>query len=370
MIDSEKKIALGFCLERVHMNSHFTVRCEYTEALEYLTPQPSTGRKVFVLYGLGGIGKTQLAINFAKDRQAEFTSILFLDGSSQESLLKSFAPIYHLLTENSGIQTPNAVLHENPNQISPQKMAGEVIRWLARKYNSSWLLIFHNIDKELSDEGSFDIVSYFPPKDHGSILITTRFAPLSRLGRSKKVGHMTDEEAIELLDRNLGMSLSSQQRLWASHNKESPATKQLLEILDGLPLAISQAGRFINTLNLKPETYLKLYTSSKREVMDMLSGDSYLYDSEKSSIRTTWTISLNLLKEKAAKEGLDGQHYAAYQLLQLFAYFLPSDLNYNIILFGHIANNIPDWFRRTFSSKLRFFGVIKILRCHKDSSVS
>jgi NB-ARC domain len=314
-----------------------------------------------VLYGLGGIGKTQLAIHFAKAHQAEFSSILFLDGSSQESLLKSFAPIYRLIIEGSGIGTVNSVVDEKVNQISPQEIAREVVQWLAQEDNSNWLLIFDNIDKEPSDEGGFDIMSYFPPKYHGSILITTRLAPLSRLGRSKRIGRMTKAEAIELLDQTVGMPLWCQQSPWANPGQESPATRQLLETLGGLPLAISQAGRFINTLNLKLETYLELYTSSKREVMDMLSSDSYLYDSEKSSIRTTWTISLNLLKERAAKETPDGPHYAAYHLLQLFAYFLPSDLNYNIIQFGLIGNDIPDWFRKTFSSKVRFFGVIKIL---------
>jgi tetratricopeptide (TPR) repeat protein len=147
---------------------------------------------------------------------------------------------------------------------------------------------------------------------------------------------------------------------------------ELLETLDGLPLAISQAGRLINTLNLKLETYLELYTSSKREVMDMLPSDSYFNDTEKSSIRTTWTTSLNLLKEKVSKQGPDGDYHCAYRLLQLFAYFDPSDLNYNIIRFGMIGNNVPDWFRTIFSSKLKFFSVITILLdlCLIDNSVS
>jgi hypothetical protein len=371
-VDSKEKFTLGFHLERVHIIPHFTPRPEYMEALEGLLPKASAGRTVFVLYGLGGIGKTQLALKFAKDHQAEFTSIFFLDGSSQESLLKSFAPVYCRITESKGPQAPDSALPEKANQIPPEQMAEEVVHWLAQEQNNRWLLIFDNIDKEPSDEGGFDIVPYFPPKDHGSILITTRLAPLSRLGRGKRVGRMSEAEAVGLLDEILGESSSDQQRTWATRNQESPTTHELLETLDGLPLAISQAGRFINTLNLKLETYLELYASSKREVMDMLSGDSYLHDAEKRSIRTTWTTSLNLLKEKASKQGPDGDYYAAYRLLQLFAYFEPSDLNYNIIRFGVIGNNVPDWFRRTFSSKLKFFGVIKILLdlCLIDNNVS
>jgi hypothetical protein len=172
---------------------------------------------------------------------------------------------------------------------------------------------------------------------------------------------MTDNEAVELLHECLGEPIFCQQNDLETYSREILTRQSLLETLDGLPLAISQAGRFINALNIRLESYLELYTSSKREVMDMLSSDSQLQDTEKGSIRTTWTTSLNLLKEKVSKQGSSGDYYAAYCLLQLFAYFEPSDLNYEVIRFGVIGNNIPDWFRRTFSSKIRFFSVVRIL---------
>jgi hypothetical protein len=372
-VDSKEEFTFGFHLERVHIIPHFTLRLGYMEALEEgLLQKTFAGRKVFVLYGLGGIGKTQLAIKFAKDHQANFDSIFFLDGSSQESLLRSYASIYYRIARGKTPHAPDSVLRSKANEVPPEKMVGEVTQWLAQEQNTRWLLIFDNIDKEPSDEGGFDIVPYFPPKDHGSILITTRLAPLSRLGRSKRVGRMTGEEAVNLLDEILGESSSYQQRTWVTRNQESPMMHELLQTFGGLPLAISQAGRFISTLNLKPETYLELYTSSKREVMDMLPSDSYFHDTEKSSIRTTWTTSLNLLREKVSKQGPDGDYHCAYRLLQLFAYFDPSDLNYNIIRFGMIGNNVPDWFRTIFSSKLKFFSVITILLdlCLIDNNVS
>jgi hypothetical protein len=372
-VDSEEQFTLGFHLERVHIIPHFTPRPGYMEVLEEgLLQKPFAGRKVFVLYGLGGIGKTQLAIKFAKDHQGKFTSILFLDGSSPETLLRSFASIYYRITRGKDPKAPDSALPAKDNQPPPEKMVEEVMQWLTQEQNNRWLLIFDNIDKEPSDEGGFDILPYFPPKDHGSILITTRLAPLSRLGRGKRVGRMSEQEAESLLDEILGESSSDQQRIWVTRNRGSPMMYELLETLDGLPLAISQAGRFISTLNLKLETYLELYISSKREVMDMLPSDSYLQDTEKRSIRTTWTTSLNLLKEKASKQGPDGNYHAAYRLLQLCAYFDPSDLNYNVIRFGVIGNNVPDWFRMIFSSKLKFFGVITILLdlCLIDNNVS
>lgn len=347
--EPERRYSHGFHLDKVHLLPSFTPRERYLKALEYLLPS-APGRKIFILYGLGGIGKTQLALNFATHHQSEFTSIFFLDGSSKGSLLKSFALIYRQITEG-----------KRP-QAAQEKMAVEVVHWLMQPENNRWLLILDNIDKDPSDDDGFDISSYFPSRDHGSILVTTRLAPLSKLGRSIKVGRMSEEEASSLLVMSLGESLDYPHMTW---DQESPAMLTLLQTLDGLPLAISQAGRLMNTLNIKFETYMELYISSKRELMDMLFND------EERSIRTTWTTSLNLLKHKASQEPNDDFH-AAYHLLRLFAYFEPSDLNYDILRFGVIGNDVPTWFRRTMSSKIKFFSTIKILLdlCLIDNNVS
>jgi hypothetical protein len=208
------------------------------------------------------------------------------------------------------------------DRLPSQEKTGKVLQWLAQERSSNWLLIFDNIEKESSDDGGFDLVPLFPPRDHGSILITTRLAPFSRLGPSKKVGRMSVEEAVQLLNGYLGEANWFQQEVISSHDQEH-LTEELLMILDGLPLAISQAGRFINKVNLRVETCLELYTTSKRDVLGMLSSDSDLQDTEKGSIRTTWTTSLNLLKRKATKQGSNGDFYAAYYLLQLLRFLSP-----------------------------------------------
>ena len=72
------------------MIPNFIRRPEYLKALrDNLVPESPPRRKVLVLHGLGGIGKTQLAIRFVRDCQDEFSSIFFLDGSSRASLLKA-----------------------------------------------------------------------------------------------------------------------------------------------------------------------------------------------------------------------------------------------------------------------------------------
>jgi hypothetical protein len=72
----------------------FLGRLEELESLwHHLEPRNLESRKVAILHGLGGIGKTQLAIRFARDHKDDFTSIFWLNGKSQETLLQSLSSV-------------------------------------------------------------------------------------------------------------------------------------------------------------------------------------------------------------------------------------------------------------------------------------
>lgn len=141
------------------------------------------------------------------------------------------------------------------------------------------------------------------------------------------------------------------------------AKTKLLQMFDGLPLAISQAGRFVNSSKIGLDEYLGLYESSKHEVIEKLpfATDGAEEDTQRASIRTTWTISVNLLKQRMEKETIDGKHCHAFHHLRLLAYFEPTDFSFDIMEKGLVGNHIPDWFRQVFSSKLQFYSTIQIL---------
>jgi hypothetical protein len=133
-------------------------------------------------------------------------------------------------------------------------------------------------------------------------------------------------------------------------------------MLNGLPLAISQAGRFVNSSKICLHEYLSLYDSSKHEVIEKLPfAIDGVEDTQRASIRTTWTISVNLLKQRMEKNTVNGKHYHAFHLLRLLAYFEPTDFSFDIMEKGLIGSQIPDWFRQVFSSKLQFYSTIQIL---------
>jgi hypothetical protein len=173
-----------------------------------LQPSASAIRKVLVLYGLGGIGKTQLAIRFARLHQDDFSAVFWLNGKNQDMLMHSLAAILPRL--------PGANLIADPKTKEEiEHAAQEVLQWLATLHNSKWLLIFDNIDKysvaeqpesEQPESDAYDVTKFFPSTDHGSIIITTRIPRLAEVGQSYPVQELQSSEAAKLLLSSAGQT--------------------------------------------------------------------------------------------------------------------------------------------------------------------
>jgi hypothetical protein len=158
-------------------------------------------RKVVVVHGLGGIGKTQLMVEFARKHQHQFSAVFWLDGSSEASLKQSFVDMAHRIQRSE-------LTAEGAAQLSDADVAvRECERWLSIQSNPHWLLLIDNVDRDHHDRGdlqAYNIQAYFPYADHGSILVTTRLSSLQRLGAGVKVGTVAAEQARAILENNAG----------------------------------------------------------------------------------------------------------------------------------------------------------------------
>jgi hypothetical protein len=154
-----------------------------------LSQRSNKRRKVFVLRGLGGIGKTQLAVEFARRYHRNFSLVFWLDGSSEDSLKQSIARCANRIPEGQISDTSRQYSTAENGDINV--MVAEVLSWLALLDNSDWLIVLDNVDREydrpIQDPQAYDVRQYFPDADHGSILITTRLARLEQLGASQRV---------------------------------------------------------------------------------------------------------------------------------------------------------------------------------------
>lgn len=237
-----------------------------------LQPEDSPSRKVAVLHGLGGIGKTQLAVRFARDYQNDFTAIFWLSGKDRESLVQSLSVALGQLTGQTS---------SNKASIGTdvEQQARHMLQWLAMDGNSRWLIIFDNIDHDTSfhnaESDDYNIEKFFPNADHGSIQITSRLQGLSDLGEFFPVQRLDPESSIELLLQSSGLLAMNTTRNFDSNLGMIASDEKILQIrliyvdtlslanrLDGLPLAIVIAGAFMRETGTSITEYLQYYQKS------------------------------------------------------------------------------------------------------------
>ena len=204
-------------------NSIFTGREEMLKSLhEQLKGSNVDGdtlsTSIVVLIGMGGVGKTQLARQYAYQHSSLYTSIIWISGMSLETVYEGFHEIAqrvvrHYAAENKGTTPPytNLAQHlgmlgliDGEGRISPKHVHRSLVveavkSWLAAPQNADWLVIFDNVD----DLDSFDIGEFLPTTvANGKILITTRRRECTRFGTGLELKVMVELENIELLRRS------------------------------------------------------------------------------------------------------------------------------------------------------------------------
>ena len=166
--------------------SEFVGRAYLLENLEQEVEEGKHTRDIIVLYGTGGMGKTQLALEYIYQHYEDPSSVFWINAASDQTTILGFTHIMQRLIEH------HAQLSEDYSQIrrllgmpgkldssecfavaqpsDAQHVVDAVKRWFALPENSNWLLVFDNLD----DPDSVDIGEYIPAGNHGTVIITSR----------------------------------------------------------------------------------------------------------------------------------------------------------------------------------------------------
>ncbi|EWY79241.1 hypothetical protein FOYG_17582 [Fusarium oxysporum NRRL 32931] len=241
-------------------------------------------RKV-ALVGLGGIGKTQIALQLAywiKEKKQDY-SVFWVPALSRAS----FEQAYMQIMDACGILTAN-----NNNAVE------SVRQHLSSKRAGKWLLVVDNADDAQTIMGSTgaesSIYRSLPQSDEGRILFTTRYrkVAVSVAGRNiLDVPAMGRDEARSYFKEALIQEISST-------NEE--VTSHLLTLLAHLPLAITQAAAYMNENQIPLTEYLQLFENTDRDRIELLSAefqDDTRYEQSQDPVATTWFISFNQIRK-------------------------------------------------------------------------
>ncbi|KAJ5117883.1 hypothetical protein N7526_010906 [Penicillium atrosanguineum] len=284
-------------------NRHFTGR-EFTldKLKQKLFLQPNT--KKLALFGLGGIGKTQVALQLARWVKAHVPdcSIFWAPALSLESFEQACSQIAKEL------QIPQNADGESAMEL--------VQRQLSSDRAGKWLFIVDNADDV---DLLFDkLDQYFPASNYGVTLLTTRSraVALSFAGRDiVELEKMTTEEGIAFLTKIVGEDSLCDRN----------SSIQLLEELNFLPLAIVQAAYYICRNGGTTTRYLQLMHKTEKDRMRLASRefhDSTRYRRLANAVATTWLISFNQIQ---------GSDPSAADLLGFISYLEPKAIPLSIL---------------------------------------
>ena len=156
--------------------------------------------KMVILQGLGGVGKSQLAIEYATRHQADYTAIFWCNGKSEALLRLDIAAIAEQIPLNDVLSSNGKILKD---ELGVEKAIAAVLGWLSENGNTCWLVIVDNVDSQRpasvgsnGPETSYDIWRQFPRQ--GSLLLTSRLASLRRLGKGVEVQEVTIQDGLEI----------------------------------------------------------------------------------------------------------------------------------------------------------------------------
>jgi tetratricopeptide (TPR) repeat protein len=235
--------------------------------------------------GLGGAGKTQLALEYAWCHTADYDAVWWLRAEDSTALAADCAQLA------TPLNLPERGLADQ------QATAAAVLAWMGR--HPGWLLIFDNARSAATCR------AWLPAAGMGHVILTSRDPNWREVARPLRLPVLPRAEAVAFLQKRSGV-------------EEPAAAGELCDALGGLPLAIELAAAYIEANGISIADYLERYRGAPRALLT-------------DAVAATWEISFEQLRTEtdAAPVALD--------LLNLIAFLAPDDIDSRLV-----AGRFPD----------------------------
>ncbi len=255
-------------------NPHFTGRDALLDELHRRLRSGDGVLTVEALHGLGGVGKTQLVVEYAHRFAADYDLVWWIDADQPvlvSDQLARLATRLGLAPESSIADTVDSVL-------------------AALRGRGRWLLIFDNVDQPQDVAGHL-------PHGPGHVLVTSRQRGWGVLGGHLEVGVLHRAETVALLRRR-------------SRDLPERLAGDLAEELGDLPLAVAQAAAYMEQTGLPPADYLHRFRTRRKSLLAQGTVVGH-----EGTLHSTWSLSLDRLRKHSP---------AGMQLLALTAFLAPT----------------------------------------------
>ncbi|KAI9775232.1 MAG: hypothetical protein M1839_001350 [Geoglossum umbratile] len=276
---------------------------------------------VIVLLGMGGQGKTQIALEYCQQSYSggRFTSVFWVDAMYPNTLDRSF-------------ETLSDTLSNSTRSFADADSRISFVKTKISCMTQRWLFVFDNFDQPSAFR---DVREYFPHSGNGAILFTSRHMESGRLGLTIPVGSMTEDDGLELLFQRTGQDRSDENNKFGRH---------IVQKLGSLALAIDQAAAYISARGLQLSDYLEHF-AHRREIVLRHTPQIWEYKRKvgeigqevPTSALTTWELSFELLGDHNNREKIG-------HLLTLSAFFDNANITEDLFRsYFSTSQPTPEW---------------------------
>ncbi|KAF8462318.1 P-loop containing nucleoside triphosphate hydrolase protein [Kalaharituber pfeilii] len=285
---------IPFDLPNIQRNSDFVGREYFLEQLKQAIEEGVATKDIIhvVLYGMGGIGKTQLVLEYVYRHCEDYSSVFWINAATEATLKIGFTYIVERLIEHyakyfdeldytqvgrmlgmAGELDPAGLFTLLAMAGHEHEVVNAVKEWFAAEGNANWLLVFENVN----DFESFDMNDYIPSTPHGTVIITSR-------RRESILGRRALESLAMATSTNVG---------YIEHDREKEAAAAIVQKLGYLPLAIAQAGAYIRNSQCLFSHYLREY---QENAIHLLSTRWSVGKRDDRSVFAAWDLSFDAIQ--------------------------------------------------------------------------
>ena len=277
------------------------------------------------LTGIPGVGKTQIAIEYAYRFGSTYRSILWSRAENNETMVSSFIQIAEILN-----------LPEK-NEQKKDHIISAVLNWLSK--NDRWLLVYDNI------ENMSRLSNFIPIGIKGHILITTRAQAIGGVAQRIHVKPFLPKDGARYILHRSGIISSKSEDNDSSGLTLKGHAESLSTELGGLPLSLDQAGAFMEENSVRPDEYLSLYRVEGKSLRESRGQHDTSSQGHSKSVSITFNIAFRKIIDLSP---------AAAELIRLCAFLYPEQIQEKAIfksvkdmgdILGSTASNNIDWIK-------------------------